>query len=228
MASVSSSVSVSRLTVTVSVSPLVVMIVRLAMVSVVPMVSVALLPSVSRSAAIPVRPVMASVSSSVTVSRSAVTPVLPVTVSVSPLVVMIVRHVMVSVVPTVSVALLPSASRSAVTPVRPATVTVSSSTSASRLAGTTVPSVRPVRRAGTAPLPAPIARPSAGMTLRPLRVRVTPRIFAAPTVRTVSVRPRLMRTSPDRNWTRSPAPSCGTSKRSTVNGSPSTWSWRVA
>ena len=226
-------VSVSRsTTIVVSVSRLV--IVRLVMVSVVR--SRMIVVSVSRllvvttvivSRLVIVRLVMVSVVRSrmtvVSVSRLLVVT----TVIVSRLV--IVRLVKVigsrSTTIVVSVSHMPvvlavtSVSRSARIPIAARHRTARSAAVTARSAATTGPTT--ARSAATTG-PRARARDTAA-TRHPLpSVSTTPVTCGAPTVQTVSGRRKSMTTSQDRSWTRLPAPSCATSKRSTASGFPST------
>ncbi len=236
-------VSVSPLVTVVSGSRSLVIAVRRVMVSVSPLVTVV---SGSRFRGMIVRRVTAVPLATATGSRSAgMTVVRPVMVSVSPLVTvvsgsrfrgMIVRSVIAVPLARVTAGrsagmtavrpVMVSGSRSRVIAVRRATVSVSPSVTvgiASLFRGMIVRSVTAARPAVTGPLTVPTARRSAGMMPLPRRAPATPRTCAAPTARTASVPRKSTRTSQDRSWTRSPAPSCATSRKSTASGWPSTW-----
>ncbi|WP_225217444.1 hypothetical protein, partial [Arthrobacter pullicola] len=187
-------------------------IVRLVMVSV--SRSAAIVVSVSRSLVVTI--VVSVVRSAVvgmSVSRSTVTvataSLMPVGMSVSRTV--IVRLVMVSV--SRSAAIVATASRSLVA------MTVEP---VSRSARTQIDVRRLAVRSG-AMIPGAMTGPEAPRKHRLPSASTTPATCAAQTAQIGNGHRKLMMTSQVRSWTRSPEPSCATSKRSMVNGFPSTW-----
>ena len=207
-------VTVSRMRAVMSVSRSIVIVATVSRLVIVRLVMV----SASRSAVIVVT--VSRMPAVMSVSRSIVTVVIVSRMLVAMIVERVSRLVIVRLV-------MVSVSRSAMTAVTVSRMpVVAAEMSVSRSARTRIAVRRPTVRSGAMIPGAPIGATTghaAPMRRRLPSASTMPGIFAAPTAQTVNGRRRLMMMSQARSWTRSPAPSCATLKRSMASGFPSTW-----